>query len=93
MSNMLKKAYKETNNKNTYINKIDELADYMDKANPHQMEYFDNPISDEVYAALVTYHESLAKIAEEYDLDNDDVGMFLKEVNAFIDKHRHWGSK
>ena len=63
MSNMLKKAYEETSNKNTYINKIDELADYMDKANPHEMEYFDNPISDEVYAALVTYHESLAKIA------------------------------
>ena len=91
MSNMLKKAYKETNNKNTYINKIDELADYMDKANPHEMEYFDNPISDEVYDVFVVYYNSLAKIAEEYDLDNREINQTVAEVNAFIDKHRHWG--
>ena len=65
----------------------------MNKFNPHEMEYFNNPISDEVYDVFAVYYNSLAKIAEEYDLDNDDVGMFLKEVNAFIDKHRHWGSK
>mgnify|MGYP003678034987 FL=1 len=93
MSNMLKKAYKETNNKNTYINKIDELADYMNKANPYEMEYFDNPISDEVYDVFVVYYNSLAKIAEEYDLDNREINQTVAEVNAFIDKHRHWGSK
>ena len=65
----------------------------MNKANPYEMEYFDNPISDEVYATLVTYHESLANIAEEYDLDNREINQTVAEVNAFIDKHRHWGSK
>ena len=85
MSNMLKKAYKETNNKNTYINKIDELADYMNKANPYEMEYFDNPISDEVYDVFVVYYNSLAKIAEEYDLDNREINQTVAEVNAFID--------
>jgi hypothetical protein len=70
-----------------YINKIDILADHMEKANPFEVEYFDNPISDEVYKTLVAYHESLAKIAEDYDLDNQDLCMFIAEVNAFIDRY------
>jgi hypothetical protein len=57
------------------------------------MEYFDNPISDEVYDVFVVYYNSLAKIAEEYDLDNREINQTVAEVNAFIDKHRHWGSK
>ena len=93
MSNMLKKAYDETRNKNTYINKINEVSDYMNKFNPHEMEYFNNPISDEVYDVFAVYYNSLAKIAEEYDLDNREINQTVAEVNAFIDKHRHWGSK
>ena len=93
MSNMLKKAYEKTRNKNTYINKINEVSDYMNKFNPHEMEYFNNPISDEVYDVFAVYYNSLAKIAEEYDLDNREINQTVAEVNAFIDKHRHWGSK
>ena len=70
-----------------YINKMDPFADYMSANNPHEIEYFDNPISDEVYDLISEYQDKLQKIAEDYDLDNQEINQTVKKVNTFIDKY------
>tara|TARA_R100000781_G_scaffold80072_1_gene49446 strand:+ start:274 stop:549 length:276 start_codon:yes stop_codon:yes gene_type:complete len=70
-----------------YIDRVSLLADFMSEHNPFEIEYFDNPISDEVFHAISEYQDKLQKIAEDYDLDNQDLEKVQLEVNAFIKKY------
>ena len=54
--------------------------------NPHEIEYFDNPISAEVFDLISEYHDKLQKIADDYELDNQAINQAVTEVNTFIDK-------
>ena len=69
-----------------YVNKMNPFADYMNANNPHEIEYFDNPISEEVFGLISEYQDKLQKIAEDYDLDNQEINQTVTEVNTFIDK-------
>ena len=70
-----------------YVNKMNPFADYMNANNPHEIEYFDNPISEEVFDLISEYQDKLQKIAEDYDLDNQEINQTVTEVNTFIDKY------
>jgi len=72
-----------------YINRLEMLMDRLVELDPFDLceeNLFPNPIEDEIYEALHKYESDLQKIAEDYDLTNEDINKSVISVNTTINK-------
>ena len=60
-----------------YINRLETLMDRLVELDPFE---------DEIYEALHKYESDLQKIAEDYDLTNEDINKSVISVNTTINK-------